>query len=73
MFTSVDVACDASISLGTYLGSDHILVIINTRLLSKYPLIPPQKCLINDDHWHDWNAAILTTLNNKEFVSLDNP
>jgi exonuclease III len=43
MFTTADIACDASISLGPYLGSDHLPVIVTTRLSPKDPLIPPPK------------------------------
>lgn len=73
MFTSADIACDASISLGPYLGSDHFPVIVNTRLSPKDPIIPPPKWILNDDHWHDWNAAIAAILNNKGLVDLDDP
>ncbi|KAI9559469.1 hypothetical protein GHT06_013461 [Daphnia sinensis] len=41
MITTADIACDASISLGPYLGSDHLPVITNTRLTPKDPIIPP--------------------------------
>lgn len=42
MITTADVASDASISLGPYLGSDHLPVItISTRLTPKDPIIPP--------------------------------
>jgi hypothetical protein len=73
MFATADIACDASISLGPDLGSDHLPVIITTRLSPKDPLILPPKWLINDDHWHDWNATISANLNNKGFADLDNP
>lgn len=65
MITAVDIACNASITLGPYLGSDHLPVIINTILFPKYPIIPPNKWLLNDDHWYQLNAAIAAVLNTK--------
>jgi hypothetical protein len=73
MITTAEIACDASISLGPYLGSDHLPVITNTRLTPKDPIIPPAKWILNDDHWHELNAAIAANLNNKRLVDMNHP
>jgi hypothetical protein len=74
MITRADVASDASISLGPYLGSDPLPVItISIRLTPKDLIIPPPKWILNDDHWHEWNAAIAANLNNKRLFHIDNP
>jgi hypothetical protein len=73
MITTAEIACDASISLSPYLGSDHLPVITNTRLTPKDPIIPSAKWILNDDHWHELNAAIAADLNNKRLVDMDHP
>ncbi|KAK4024586.1 hypothetical protein OUZ56_010009 [Daphnia magna] len=37
------------------------------------PIIPAPKWILNDDHWHEWNAAIASKLNNEKFIELETP
>lgn len=71
--SSPNIACDASITVGPYLGSDHLPIIINTSLSPKDPIIPAPKWILNDDHWHEWNPAIASKLNNEKFIELETP
>ncbi|KZS05069.1 Uncharacterized protein APZ42_031838 [Daphnia magna] len=53
------LACDATVTLGPYLGSDHLPVIIDTKMLPAHPDVNPPKWIFEEGHDTNQNALQL--------------
>ncbi|XP_045028571.1 uncharacterized protein LOC123471402 [Daphnia magna] len=70
---STAIANDSVVTLGPFLGSDHIPVVVETKISLKQPTTGPARWKFEESNWHKWNAEINKTLASEKFANCQLP
>lgn len=72
-FTSPNIALDSLINTGPPLGSDHIPILIDTRLTPKDPYSGVPRWIFEDKKWPQWNSEINSKLVQADILNCRDP
>ena len=73
IFASASLALSASISLGPYMGSDHLPIITDFNATPSPATNRAPAWIFNEKKWGIWNTELASSLKNADFISTTAP
>ncbi|EFX67712.1 hypothetical protein DAPPUDRAFT_261170 [Daphnia pulex] len=71
--TAASIATSAKITLGPYMGSDHLPIIITLNASVKHYTSRPIAWAINEEKWPAWNKRLEELLKSQNFSEITDP